>query len=112
MRCLSYIDAISRAIRPRWPTSRHVCSPRRPSLSAICLSAGGPKADEPSHSVRGMPLLSDDQAARLQELASSRTSLAGAVAARWIKALLADRAERVALAQRVSRQIENARRDL
>lgn len=31
---------------------------------------------------------------------------------RWIKALLADRAERIALAQRVSRQIENARRDL
>lgn len=31
---------------------------------------------------------------------------------RWIKALLADRAERIALAQRASRQIERACRDL
>ncbi len=55
-----------------------------------------------------MPLLSDDQAARLRALVSGSTT----VGARWIKALLDDRAERIALAQRVSRQIENARRDL
>ena len=67
-----------------------------------------------------MSLLSDDQAARLHDLVSSasliglvhRGELAGVDAVRWIKALLADRAERVALAQRVSWQIERARRYL
>ena len=59
-----------------------------------------------------MPLLSDDQAARLLDQASSAMPLGGPTGARWIKALLADRAERITLAQRVSRQIETARRCL
>ena len=53
-----------------------------------------------------MSLLSDDQAARLRGLTF------GGTAGQWIRALLDDRAERVALALRVSRQIEIARRDL
>lgn len=56
-----------------------------------------------------VPLLSDEEADRLRDLVSKRGM---DDADRWIKALLADRAERIALAQRVSRQIEVARRDL
>lgn len=56
-----------------------------------------------------MPLLADDQAARLQGFVST---LGVVDSGRWIRALLADRSERVALAQRASRQIENARRYL
>jgi hypothetical protein len=56
-----------------------------------------------------MALLSDEQAERLLALICARPSCSDV---RWIKALLADRRERIALAQRVSRQIESARRDL
>jgi hypothetical protein len=55
-----------------------------------------------------MALLSDDQADRLSDLASKQT----VDGARWIRALLSDRAERIALVQRISRQIEGARRYL
>ena len=56
-----------------------------------------------------MPLLSDDQAARISDLISTRS---WGDAGRWIKALLDDRRERVALALRTRRLIETARRDL
>lgn len=56
-----------------------------------------------------MPLLSDDQAERLRVLLSLR---AWGDAGRWVRALLDDRAERIALSLRTSRLIESARRDL
>lgn len=62
-----------------------------------------------ARSLAGVSLLSDDQADRLRDLVSTRGMVDGG---RWIRALLADRAERIALAQRVSRQIERARRAL
>jgi len=55
-----------------------------------------------------MPLFSDDQAGRLRGLISARWGDAG----RWIKALLDDRQERIALALRTSRLIETALRGL
>lgn len=54
-----------------------------------------------------MSLLSDDQAERLRGLISTWGD-----AGRWIKALLDDRRERIALALRTSRLVEMARRDL
>ena len=54
-----------------------------------------------------MPLLSDDQAERLHGLVTTWGD-----AGRWIKALLDDRRERVALALRTSRLIETVLRDL
>jgi len=56
-----------------------------------------------------VPLIRDDQAERLRNAFSSPSS---GDAGRWIKALLTDRSERIALAQRASRQIETARRYL